>query len=86
MNSVMETPLKKEFEFYTKNQTELVKKYAGKFIVIKDQKVIGEYSSEDEAYFESIKLHEIGTFLIQHCLPGEDSYTQTFHSRVFLND
>lgn len=84
MSPVMENPLKKEFEFYTENQAELVKKYAGKFIVIKDQEVVGEYETEEDAYFESIQHFEIGTFLIQECLPGEENYTQTFNSRVIF--
>ena len=35
----MENPLKKEFEFYKKNQKNLVAKYKGKFVVIKDEEV-----------------------------------------------
>lgn len=81
----MKNPLKKEFDFYTKHQDELLKKYAGKIIVIKDENVVGEYDSEIDAYRESLEKYEIGTFLIQNCLPGEDSYTQTFHSRVLFD-
>ena len=74
--------LEKEFKYYLNNQKELVKKYKGKFIVIKNQMVIGDYGSEMNAYNETLKEHELGTFLIQHCLPGEESHTATFHSRV----
>lgn len=77
--------LEKEFDFYLKNQEQLVKEYEGKFIVIKNQSVIGSYSSHHEAYDETIKTEELGTFLIQHCLPGSDSYTQTFHSQVIIS-
>jgi hypothetical protein len=74
--------LEKEFEYYTKNQDELVKQYNGKFIVIKNEQILGAYDSQIEAYEETTKKHEVGTFLIQHCTPGESSYTQTFHSLV----
>lgn len=74
--------LEKEFDYYLKNQKELVKKYEGKFLVIKEQDIIGAYDSEIEAYSEAQKKEKLGTFLIQRCVPGEDSYTQTFHSRV----
>lgn len=74
--------LEKEFKYFIDNQAELVKKYLGKYIVIKNQKVIGSYITTIEALENSLKDHERGTFLIQHCLPGTDSYTQTFHSRV----
>lgn len=74
--------LDKEFKYYIDNQKKLIDKYNGKFIVIKNENVIGAYETEDEAYFETKKEHELGTFLIQLCEPGNDSYTQTFHSRV----
>ena len=71
-----------EFQYYKDHQAELVSQYLNKYIVIKNDKVIGEYNSELDAYLETKKIHELGTFLIIQCLPGEESYTQTFHSRV----
>ena len=47
--------LDKEFQYYLANQGEFVKEYKGKYLVIKDEKVIGSYDSESEAYFESEK-------------------------------
>lgn len=77
--------LQKQLEYFKVHQDELVKKYEGKFLVIKDEKVQGVYNSEMEAYTDAKKKLELGTFLIQRCLPGEESYTQTFHSRVALS-
>jgi len=77
--------LKDEFEYYLDNQKEFVKKYKGKFLVIKDQKIIGVYDDEKDAYFKTQQEHELGTFLIQKCESGKESYTQTFHSRVIFN-
>lgn len=74
--------LEKEFSYYLKNQAELVEKYNKKYLVIKGETVIGVYDSDEEAYFETIKLHPEGTFLVQFCEAGEGAYTQTFHSRV----
>ncbi len=74
--------LEKEFKYYLKNQKELVGKYNNKFLVIINQKVVGVYDSDEEAYFKSIEKYEVGTFLIQFCEEGETSYSQTFHSRV----
>ncbi len=76
--------LQKEFQWYLANQAELVRKYKEKYIVIKNQEVIGVYNSEIEAYSESVKTNELGTFLIQECQPGEENYTQTFRSRVIF--
>lgn len=76
--------LDKEFKYYIDNQAELVSKHKGKFLVIKDLSVIGVYNSEIEAYSETVKIHELGTFLIQECQPGDENYTQTFRTRVIF--
>ncbi|MCK9426370.1 MAG: hypothetical protein M0Q21_10060 [Ignavibacteriaceae bacterium] len=78
----MKHDLSIEFKYYLDHQDKLVEKYNNKFIVIKNQEVIGAFNSTTEAYEETRKEHELGTFLIQHCLPGKNSYQQTFHSRV----
>jgi hypothetical protein len=77
--------LEKEFQYYKDHQKELVDKFEGKFVVIKGEQVIGSYDSEIEAYEETKKTEELGTFLIQQALPGVENYTQTFHSRVSVN-
>lgn len=76
--------LEKEFQYFLDHQDELVKGYAGKFIVIKDQKVIGVYGTEAEAFTATQKRYELGSFLIQECKPGSAVYTQNFHSRVLI--
>lgn len=76
--------LKKEFDYYLEHQDELVEKYRGKFIVIKGTSVIGQYESELEAIEETSKQYELGTFLVQKCEPGSESYSYTFHSRVAI--
>ena len=79
----MDKPLSKEFQYYLKNQEELVKQYNGKFIVIKSESVIGAYSTELEAIQATIQAgHEAGTFLVQLCTPGSEGYSQSFQTRV----
>lgn len=78
----VDSPLKPEFDYYLANQAELVKKYSGKFVVIKNRAVIGVYDDQATAVSETKKTHELGTFLVQKVEPGSESYTQTFHSRV----
>ena len=78
----MEISLEKELQYYIDNQNELVSKYNGKFLVIKDCNVLGAYESQLEAMETTSKEHELGTFLIQKCESGDSSYKQTFHSRV----
>lgn len=80
----MTLQLKREFQYYLEHQSELVKQYNGKFIVIKDNKVISAYDSELEAVTETSQQHELGTFLVQKCEEGTSSYTQTYHSRAIF--
>lgn len=76
--------LEKEFQYYLDNQDELVKKFKGRFIVIKDCQVVGDYDSDVQAVEEASTKYELGTFLVQKCEPGEESYSQVFHSRVAI--
>lgn len=79
----MESPLKKEFQYYLDHQKEMVEKYNGKFIVIKDETVVGCYDNELSAITNAQqKGHKAGTFLVQFVSPGDTAYKQTFHSRV----
>jgi hypothetical protein len=72
--------LHKEFEYYLNHQNELIEKYEGRFIVIKNEQVIGDYSSRIEAYKETKKTHKLGTFIIQQCEANVGAYSNTFHS------
>lgn len=77
--------LEKEFKYYLENQDDFLRKYKGRFIVIKNNKLLGDYSSEIEALSITKKDHEVGTFLIQKCTPGINDYTETYHSRVVFH-
>jgi hypothetical protein len=72
----------KELEFYIQHQTELVQKYCGRYLVIVGQEVVGDFATRHEAYWASQEKFQLGTFLIQLCMPGEDNYIKTFHHHV----
>ncbi len=76
--------LEKEFKFYLTHQKELVEKYNGKYLVIKEEEVVQACNTMDEAYEWGITNYELGTFLIQYCDAGKNSYTQEFHSRAIF--
>lgn len=59
-----------ELKFFIDHQDELVKKYPGKTIVLQDEEVLGVYDSPLEAYLESQKKHQLGTFMIQPASRG----------------
>lgn len=50
-----ESPLKKDFDYYLAHQAEMVEKYNGKFVVIKDGEVIGAYDNELAAIVDAQK-------------------------------
>lgn len=78
--------LDKEFKYYKEHQDELVKMHYARYIIIKNDVVYGDFDSEVAAILHAkneLKF-ELGSFLIQHCLPGTENYTQLFHSRVFI--
>lgn len=71
-------PLEREFQYFLQHQKELVEKYQGKVVVIKDDRIIGVYDSALQAVKETTKKHELGTFLVQECKPGAAAYTAVF--------
>jgi len=76
--------LEKEFKYFLDNKEKLTEQYMNKFIVIVNQEVVGKYDTLEDAYNDSKNKYEIGTFLIQECTPGSESYTQIFHSRALF--
>ena len=78
--------LKKEFEYYIAHQDELVKNHFGRFIIIQNEKVEGDFVSDIEAIkYAKNALHlPLGTFLVQQCMPGKENYTQFFHSHFIF--
>ena len=77
--------LDQEFKYFKDNQDELFQQYPNKFLVIRESAVQGAFNSQIEAYNDASAKFELGTFLIQHCLPGKKGYTQTFHTRAIIN-
>lgn len=70
----------KEMSYYNHNKKLLLEKYTDRYLVIVGDKLIGDYSSEKEAYDESLKEFKLGSFLIKKCV--KDETIQSFHSRV----
>ncbi len=55
------------FDWFQENLPELVKKYDDRYVVIKNKSVIADYNSLDNAFVNTIKTEEPGTFIIQLC-------------------
>lgn len=75
--------LEKEFEYYTQNHSKLFSLYPNKYLVIKEKKVLFSTDTMQSALELSREQGlEPGTFLIQKCEEGAESFTQVYHSRV----
>ena len=61
--------LDKDIKFYKQNREKLLERYPYKYVVIKNQKLIGVYDSHASAYEETIKKHEVGSFIIEYVKP-----------------
>jgi len=72
--------LDKEFRYYLDNQEMLLKQYCGKVLVIKNQKIIGVFDDISQAVFQTQEKHELGTFLVQTCTPGDEAYTAKYYT------
>lgn len=73
-------PLRKNLDWYIANQQELSAKYNGKVLLIVDQRLIAAFDSMGEAYFAATKTYAPGSFTLQPCSPGPDSYTLMLYS------
>lgn len=76
--------LDKEYKYYKDNQKVFLDKYKNRVLVIIGEKIVDIFEDEATAYQNSVSKYELGTFLIQKCVPEEDTI-QTFHSRVILS-
>ncbi len=59
-------------EYYRAHQDEIVEKYNGKVVAIKDNEVLGAYPSYLTALIETEKTHEPETFLLQLVSPDRE--------------
>ena len=74
--------LKQNFYYYVENQNDLVVRYDGKYLVIKDKIIQGAYDFIEDAFKFGKKTFGMGNFIIQKCGQGKENYTATIHSPV----
>lgn len=68
---VMQNPLKKELKFFKHNKSRFIKTYLGQFVLIKNETLIGSYTTEEEAYKAGIEKFGNTPFLIKQVLTDE---------------
>ncbi len=67
-----------DFRWFIANQDELVKRYNGKTLAIRDKVVLGAYDSAVEAVNKT--SYPMGEYMVQLCIPGERAYTVYIHT------
>lgn len=70
----------RELKYFIAHQDELVRKHAGKALVLRGEEVVGAYETPLEAYLEAQQRFPVGTFMIQPCAPGPAAYTVTINT------
>lgn len=63
--------LKKELEVYERMREELLKKYRGKVVAIKDGKLVGVYDDEEEAFRDVVEKYGLVPVLIKRVTEKE---------------
>ena len=74
----MDKMLKKNYDYFNANLEQLLSQYKGRYIAIKEETVIGDYNSFEDAYNNLCEKEEIGTFIIQHCISEAEQYRMNF--------
>jgi hypothetical protein len=70
----------KELAFFIDNQADLVSKFRGRVLLLRNASVAGVFDSPLEAYLVGQTQYALGTFMIQPCEPGPAAYTVTLSS------
>lgn len=68
--------LEKEYIYYQSKKDKLMKEHLGKFALVKGNKIIGCFSSENKAYEDGLKRFGNQAFLIEK-IAREDKVTQS---------
>ena len=62
-----------DFNWFLNNYNDLYEKYGHKYLVIKEQSILGAYDNIREAIDNT--REELGTYIIQECNGDESAYT-----------
>ncbi len=69
-----------DFQFFLNHYNELFQKYGHKFIVIRNQKILGVYEDVASAIDATVQTYPLGTFIVQECNGDESGYTNYLSS------
>lgn len=76
--------LKRDFEWFVANYTNLFEQYGSCYIAIKNKQVLGSYPSYAEGVTVTSANEPLGTFIVQKCDGTEAGYTNYIASMNFI--
>jgi hypothetical protein len=65
--NTLKYPNFKEYLWFEAHEAELLNRYFGRYIVVKDEQVIGDYGTRKLARQQTLQQHKPGTFIIHRC-------------------
>ena len=68
------------YHWFESKLPELVKKYEGRYVVVKNCEILSDYGTFEEAFTETIKTETLGTFIIQLCSEDKAKTVQTYYT------
>ena len=74
----------KDYKWFLDNYDNLFEDYGHKYLAIKNQTVLGAYSSYADAVRTTARTEELGTFIVQLCNGNETAYTNYISSLDLL--
>lgn len=69
-----------DFKYFLEHYNEFFQKYGHKFIVIRNQEILGAYEDTVSAVDATTQTYPIGTFIVQECNGEESGYTNYLSS------
>jgi len=79
MNKVMQ----KTRDWYEANRDRLLPRYNGKYLVLADGAVAGDFETQMDAIREASKTRKKGTFFVHKCVPAPEEFACKFVNVCF---
>ena len=78
----------KEYLWFKAHEDTLMRRYYGRFIIIKDEQVWGDYGTWRMAWIQARKLHAPGSYIIQHCIDRDPRWVPRLigHKFTFVQE
>lgn len=74
-----------DFKWFLENYDRIFQEYGHCFVVIKNKRILGSYSTCAEGVSVTKETEQLGTFIVQECNGDESAYIGYISSFNFMN-